>query len=137
MAIQPGFRPIGAYDPDPNILDRQMAQLETNLVDAFARVGQQAAGALNVTNRKTGSARAKANDCIIVDSSAGNVTVTLPAPSPQNSGDTVEVVRISASNTVTVLPTTGLISGAASYVLAGTAWLRVNFLCIGIAWVVK
>ncbi len=137
MSIQPGFRTIGAYDTDPDKLDRQVAQLEQNIADAMDRIGQQAQGALQITAKRTGPNRAQSNDCIIVDSSKGNVDVLLPAPSPLNAGDTIALVRLSAANVVTVKPTSGTISGATSYVVTATAYLRVDFLCIGTDWVAR
>jgi hypothetical protein len=51
------------------------------------------------------------------DTSAGNLTVKLPAPSADNAGLPFPIVKTSASNTLTVQPLTGSINGASSLAL--------------------
>lgn len=62
-------------------------------------------------------------DYVFVDSTAGNATLMLPAPSLNTS---VTIVRTSAANVVTLDSPTGNINGAATYVIPATAYAHVK-----------
>ncbi len=94
---------IVSYDTDdPEALSRQLGQLEANVAETLASVGQVHAVAPKPTNRKTTTYAAKLGEMVLVDTTAGNAAVTLPVSSPQNAGQTIVVVMLSASNTCNV-----------------------------------
>jgi len=62
-------------------------------------------------------------DYVLVDTSAGSATLMLPDPSHRLS---VTILRISASNTVTIDSPSGTINGAATYVIPATAYAFVK-----------
>lgn len=136
MPIKPGFRTIGSYDFDTSdTAARQCAQLEQNVDDAMTRIGQQARAAFNVTNKKTADFTANEEDLVLVDSSTGDVKITLPNPNRANAGSPVAIVRLSAANNVFVQTPSGLVNGVALYGMAATAFLKQEFICIGSGWV--
>lgn len=67
-------------------------------------------------------------DYVLVDTASGSATLMLPDPTYRA---VVTIIRISASNTVTVDSPTGNINGAATYVIPATAYAKAKFKAIG------
>jgi len=76
------------------------------------------------------SATASQFDVLLVDPTAGPVTITLVGPSATTRGRTYTIKRTTTSaNTVTIQPASGNIDNAASYVLAGGTLASVDVVC--------
>lgn len=81
------------------------------------------------------SATASQFDVILVDPTAGPVTITIVGPSATTRGRTYTIKRTTTSaNTVTIQPTSGSIDGAATYVLAGGTLSSVDIVCDTTNW---
>lgn len=114
MLVSGGDCPLHWHSADRQVTHEQWLQYIQN------------ESSLSVAN---GSSTISADvDYVIVDTSAANATLMLPDPSHKMS---VTVLRISASNTVTVDSPTGNINGAATYVITATAYAKAKFKAIG------
>ena len=81
------------------------------------------------------SATASQFDVLLVDPTAGPVTITIVGPSATTRGRTYTVKRTTTSaNTVTIQPASGNIDGAATYVLAGGTLASVDVVCDTANW---
>jgi hypothetical protein len=81
------------------------------------------------------SATASQFDVLLVDPTAGPVTITIVGPSATVRGRTYTIKRTTTSaNTVTIQPASGNIDGAASYVLAGGTLASVDVVCDTTNW---
>ncbi|MDQ3106308.1 MAG: hypothetical protein M3Q68_00690, partial [Actinomycetota bacterium] len=94
-----------------------------------------ASGSVPTVVSKTANYTAVANEFVKADASAGAFTVTLPA-SP-SSGQTVTVKKTDSSqNGVSVAPSSGLIDGAASFVVF-PQYAANDFISDGTNWMVR
>lgn len=81
------------------------------------------------------SATASQFDVLLVDPTAGPVTITIVGPSATTRGRTYTIKRTTTSaNTVTIQPASGSIDGAATYVLAGGTLASVDVVCDTTNW---
>jgi len=81
------------------------------------------------------SATASQFDVLLVDPTAGPVTITIVGPSATTRGRTYTIKRTTTSaNTVTIQPASGNIDNAASYVLAGGTLASVDVVCDAANW---
>ena len=81
------------------------------------------------------SATASQFDVLLVDPTAGPVTITIVGPSATTRGRTYTIKRTTTSaNTVTIQPTSGSIDGAATYVLPGGTLASVDIVCDTANW---
>lgn len=81
------------------------------------------------------SATASQFDVLLVDPTAGAVTITIVGPSATTRGRTYTIKRTTTSaNTVTIQPASGSIDGAATYVLAGGTLASVDVVCDTANW---
>ncbi len=124
--IQPNLRKLANYDGSVD-LGRRLGQLEDNVKQAFDNVAKQAAPLLQATNLKDSAYVAAVDELVPC---AGTFQLTLPAATFDNAGRSVAVVV--RSGTITVVPITGLVQGAASDALA-TVGLRL-YVSDGVGW---
>lgn len=81
------------------------------------------------------AATASQFDVLLVDPTAGPVTITIVGPSATTRGRTYTIKRTTTSaNTVTIQPASGNIDNAASYVLAGGTLASVDVVCDATNW---
>jgi len=81
------------------------------------------------------AATASQFDVILVDPTAGPVTITVVGPSATTRGRTYTIKRTTTSaNTVTIQPASGNIDNAASYVLPGGTLASVDIVCDTANW---
>ena len=81
------------------------------------------------------AATASQFDVLLVDPTAGPVTITIVGPSATTRGRTYTIKRTTTSaNTVTIQPASGNIDNAASYVLAGGTLASVDVVCDAANW---
>ena len=94
---------------------------------------RRATSAITVSTNIT--ATASQFDVLLVDPTAGPVTITIVGPSATTRGRTYTDKRTTTSaNTVTVQPASGNIDNAASYVLAGGTLASVDVVCDAANW---
>ena len=136
--IIPTLRQLDQFKTtDIDELARQLSHFEDNVAEAFREAAHIFTPRLAVTNKKTANYVLKPGEAAVADSSAASVTMTLPIARAGNEGTWCAIVRISASNTVTVNVVSGLVDGVASetlpattrvylYLSTGEAWWRVG-----------
>ncbi len=130
----PAFKQVKQFDPDDD-LARKLVAFEGNVAETFLAVGQVLAVKLKPTARQTIRYQAKVGDLVMVDTAAGDVSVTMPAPTPANAGQTIGFVKLSASNNINLSSADGrdtvnagptdIISGAirfVTYISSGAGW---------------
>lgn len=94
---------------------------------------RRATSAITVSTNIT--ATASQFDVLLVDPTAGPVTITIVGPSATTRGRTYTIKRTTTSaNTVTIQPASGSIDGAATYVLAGGTLSSVDVVCDTANW---
>lgn len=124
---------MSGIDPRMKVLSdfsdaqRAIPQLEDNVEAAFARVATQASPKLVPTNKKTSAYTAELDDLVVA---AGTFNITMPVASAQNAGRRIAIEV--QSGTVTVVPTTGQVQGAASDALSTVG--RYDYESDGVGW---
>jgi hypothetical protein len=128
MSVDPRMREVGNFDADAP-LDRQLAQLESNAVNAFEAVKRQASPLLKPTSTQVADYNAKLDELVVT---GATMKVRLPAPAAANAGRRVGVLL--TTGTVTSSTVDGQVQGASSdaltvpgfyeYVSVGTGWWR-------------
>ena len=114
------FRQLRQFHQDIKELVRQLNQFEQNVSDSFVRVGDQFLPRLSPTPNQRANYVAKIGDLVELDSSGGNLIVTFPAAAKGTEGVALGLVRLSGSNTITLVPVSGKINGAATVTLSTT-----------------
>ncbi len=114
---------------------RQLVQLEENIDIALKAIINAMAIKLRPTNRKTETYAAKVFDLVMVDTTAGDVSITMPAPSPLNAGQTIGIVTLSASNNVNLSSADGrdTLNGGATDLVGGSIKLT-TYISSGEGW---
>ncbi len=131
--MTPDFKQVKTFSDEQ--LSRQLSQLEGNVADTFLAVGQVLAVKLRPTARQTIRYRAKVGDLVMTDTSAGDVSVIMPAPTPANAGQTIGIVTLSASNNVNLSSTDGkdTLNGGATDLIGGSIKLT-TYISSGAGW---
>jgi hypothetical protein len=94
---------------------------------------RRATAAITVSTNIT--ATASQFDVLLVDPTAGPVTITIVGPSATSRGRTYTIKRTTTSaNTVTIQPASGNIDNVASYVLPGGTLASVDVVCDAANW---
>lgn len=128
------LRTIGTFRADnPTELERQLSTFEQNVDDAIKSVSRGALPVFTPTNRKVSTYVASIGELVRVDSSAGDVDITIPVPTVDNAGKCIAISRLSASNAVNVASVSGDINGASSLALTAAVQLFV-LMSDGVAW---
>lgn len=92
-----------------NELAQQLAKLEENVAQEATdiRAGYQARLHPVATEKRTSDLLISPGQSVSIDTSTGNVSVTLTRPVPGDSGKFIALAKVFAANTLTVLVQTG------------------------------
>lgn len=136
--------PGGATAPDVNVYRSAANSLRFSGATAVSTFWDFFGTVKTVSRRRTFaaittstniSATASQYDVLLVDPTAGAVTITVVGPSATVSGRTYTIKRTTTSaNAVTIQAAAGNIDGAATYVLAGGTLASVDIVCDNSNW---
>jgi hypothetical protein len=127
------FKKLSQYHRDPEYLQRQLSQFETNVGNAFESLGSVFPLRYRVRVVERQDCSALPWDMLPIDSSGGDMTVRLPPPSPKIAGASLVILRQSASSAVTIEATTGLVNAGATMSLPSDV-RAYTFFCDSIGW---
>jgi hypothetical protein len=93
-----------------------MGNLENRIKEFIRRADQNALGVIGNTRTVSSDTKAKGSELLLVDSSGGDITITLPSPIDSL---TVAVKKISDDNNVVTVatPSTEQIDGVSQYTI--------------------
>jgi hypothetical protein len=125
---------LSQYISDPSEFLRQLRSLEDNVADVVKKIDGAFLPNFTVT-RRDASSRVNVGEFCVANNVAAHMTITLPAPTPQNAGRCSAVMFVSGSYTCTVTVVEGTVAGSTSdllgtagrvyiYVSDGTNWGR-------------